>query len=150
MKRYVVGFLFDDALATVCLIAKNRPGWMKGLLNGVGGEIDRPETAAEAMCREFEEEAGVQTPESLWVHVATLYFPYKRVEYFAARDSGAFDLAEACTDEAILKVPLGKVPLLKVVANVRELIELSLQRLKDREGVPLYIQGAVREEDTAP
>jgi 8-oxo-dGTP diphosphatase len=57
--QYVNGFLFDPTLLKVALIRKNKPVQQEGLLNGVGGKIDRGETPLQAMCREFKEETGM-------------------------------------------------------------------------------------------
>jgi len=59
MQEYVCGFCFDERLKRVVLIEKAQPAWQAGRLNGVGGKVEPGETAADAMAREFEEEAGV-------------------------------------------------------------------------------------------
>jgi len=59
MQEYVCGFCFDERLQRVVLIEKAQPAWQAGRLNGVGGKVEPGETAADAMAREFEEEAGV-------------------------------------------------------------------------------------------
>jgi len=58
-KRYVVGFLFDTKRRFVLLIKKNKPKWMYGLYNGVGGLVEKNESLNEAMIREFTEETGL-------------------------------------------------------------------------------------------
>lgn len=70
--EYVVGFMFNEANDRILLIFKNRPVWMAGKLNGIGGKIEPGETAHEAMEREFREETGFvssngQKPE--WIHI---------------------------------------------------------------------------------
>lgn len=55
---YVAGFLFDEAHEHVVLLEKQKPLWMKGKLNGVGGKIEDGETPLQAMEREFEEETS--------------------------------------------------------------------------------------------
>jgi len=57
MRSYVLGFVFSPDHTKVVLIAKNRPAWQKGRLNGVGGHVEPGETPAAAMAREFREEA---------------------------------------------------------------------------------------------
>lgn len=59
MQEYVCGFCFDEPLQRVVLIEKAQPAWQAGRLNGVGGKVEPGETAADAMAREFKEEAGV-------------------------------------------------------------------------------------------
>ena len=58
MTKYVVGFLIDTNF-NVVLIRKNKPRFQADKLNGPGGKIEEGETPAEAMKREFAEEAGV-------------------------------------------------------------------------------------------
>ena len=70
VKTYVCGFLFSADRARVLLIRKNRPAWQAGKLNGVGGKVEAGETLADAMRREFREEAGLDLPE--WRHLLTL------------------------------------------------------------------------------
>lgn len=62
VKRYVLGFAFNRELNRVVLIRKNRPDWMRGRLNGVGGKIEKSDyNKYRAMQREFREECGVDT-----------------------------------------------------------------------------------------
>lgn len=49
--HYVVGFMFSSDKTLVTLIRKNRPKWMNGKLNGVGGKIEIGETPLQAMVR---------------------------------------------------------------------------------------------------
>jgi 8-oxo-dGTP diphosphatase len=58
MKKYVLGFMFNEGEDLVALIRKKKPKWQEGCLNGVGGKIDGAEIPKEAMIREFKEETG--------------------------------------------------------------------------------------------
>jgi len=58
--------MFDSSMSNVALIRKQKPAWQAGLLNGIGGKIESGETAAEAMAREFKEEAGLDIPRNQW------------------------------------------------------------------------------------
>lgn len=66
--RYVAGFLICGE--RVLLIRKSRPEWQRGRLNGIGGHIETGESPAEAMRREFREEAGLDIDD--WEHFATV------------------------------------------------------------------------------
>ena len=66
--EYVVGFAFDADLHYVSLIRKNKEGWQKGLMNGLGGHVDEGETPEQAMVREFLEEGDVATNADQWIY----------------------------------------------------------------------------------
>lgn len=65
-KQYVVGFMFSADLKRVALIRKKRPKWQEGLLNGIGGKRKEGEHPHDSMCREFEEETGLDTNIDEW------------------------------------------------------------------------------------
>jgi 8-oxo-dGTP pyrophosphatase MutT (NUDIX family) len=71
MKHYVLGFMFDCTLQKVVLIKKDtdkpEQQWQNGLLNGVGGGIERDELPKAAMSREFFEETGLPTADDDWL-----------------------------------------------------------------------------------
>lgn len=139
MNQYVVGYMFDDGMQRVGLIHKNRPAWQKGLFNGIGGKIDTGETPLEAMVREFKEETGVLTIAGDWSHVCTLRFPYAEIECFASKSTAHIDAMHTNTDEEVLNASLSEILFsgrpYPAVENVPLLIQLSRQRLTDREGV---------------
>ena len=79
IPEYVVGLAFCDEFKAygperpdphVLMIRKETPEWQRGLLNGLGGKIEPGETPAEAMRREFNEEAGLDVED--WEQFATL------------------------------------------------------------------------------
>lgn len=63
-QEYVVGFLFGydvdsiEKAKNVVLIKKDKPDFLKGKWNGVGGKVELGEEPKQAMCREFLEETG--------------------------------------------------------------------------------------------
>lgn len=82
--HYVAGFLIEryESYEGVILIRKRRPDWQAGRLNGVGGHIEPGETAAQAMRREFQEEAGLDIDD--WEHFATVRGHWGSVAFFRA------------------------------------------------------------------
>jgi 8-oxo-dGTP diphosphatase len=62
--NYVCGFMF--AKDKVLLIEKNRPAYLAGKWNGVGGKMEPGEEPIEAMVREFYEETGILTRPDEW------------------------------------------------------------------------------------
>ena len=64
---YVLGFMFSATNENkVILIEKLKPSWQCGLLNGIGGKIEAGESPVQAMVREFQEEAGLETTSQEW------------------------------------------------------------------------------------
>lgn len=71
-QKYVLGFLFNEDRTKVLLLSKRRPVGQAGKLNGIGGKVEPNESWADAMTREFSEEAEVEGRWSHWTHRATL------------------------------------------------------------------------------
>ncbi len=137
--RYVCGFLFDPKGEMVLLIRKNRPTWMEGLWNGIGGKIEPGETPEQAMDREFEEETGISALK--WEHVATISGVNFEVTLFAARSEKIED-ARQMTDEEIHTIYVANLAFHQLVANLPVLVALAL----DNSGIkkPVYLT------DTSP
>ena len=107
--EYVVGFLFSKERDRVVLIQKNRPDWQSGDLNGVGGHVNPGETYAQAMRREFLEEAGLDVPD--WEEVASAECPTVRIVFFRAFGdlSGVRVGEQSLTDERVRLAYLGNL-----------------------------------------
>lgn len=57
--EYVLGFLFTSDFKQALLLRKAKPEWQKGLLNGIGGKIEKFDRfPLSAMHREFKEETS--------------------------------------------------------------------------------------------
>ncbi|HLL90976.1 MAG TPA: NUDIX domain-containing protein [Tepidisphaeraceae bacterium] len=121
MQGYVCGFLFSDDRATVLLIRKRRPAWQAGKLNGVGGKIEPGETPADAMRREFHEEAGVDR--AAWHHRLTLTGPDWVGHFFRA--FGDLSAARSVTDEQLEQHPVRALPA-HTIPNLQWIIPLLL------------------------
>jgi 8-oxo-dGTP diphosphatase len=97
-KWYVVGYMFSPDFSKIVLIRKNRPSWQYGLLNGVGGKVEKDEDPLGAMSREFFEETGIWHTD--WKTICTLDFPEARVWFFWTV-SPAYDKVQTQTDESV-------------------------------------------------
>ena len=121
----VAGFLFDDT-ESVLLVRKARPTWMAGHLNGIGGKVEAGETPAEAMRREFNEEAGLDIPH--FEHFLNLSFPGGAVWFFRAfTNRDVLAAATTCTDEpietwALADLAAGATP---TIANLTWILPLA-------------------------
>jgi len=125
MKKYVVGFLFTHNKKNVILIRKNKPEWQKGLLNGVGGKIEKNETPDQAMTREFYEETGLIV--ILWNKICTLTTSDKSafVTFYSAVATHKFEVITT-TDEPVISVPVKNLYRISCIPNLRWLIPMCL------------------------
>lgn len=85
MIKYCAGLLFDKSFTHVALVEKNRPEFLKGLHNAIGGKLEEGEDSRAAMVREFQEETGqlVEIWFDLWVDTGS---DYQVDFYWAAAD----------------------------------------------------------------
>lgn len=132
MKSYVLGFAFrrdETGGKEVLLIRKARPENQRGLWNGLGGRVDMiRESRAQAMAREFAEEANVATAPEEWLHFATLRRPDAVIACFSIDlDERAARSARAGNpDEPIEWFVLPLPPLCGAVKDVLWLVPISL------------------------
>ena len=128
MTNFVVGFMFTPDENKVALIQKNRPAWQKGLLNGIGGKIEPFDVSEKAaICREFEEEAGVKTHPEDWFQFATLnVIGVGPVHVFKAVSDNVQHV-ENKTDEEINLYDTQNLPS-NIIPNLKWLIPLSLDK----------------------
>lgn len=123
VTEYVLGFLFTPDREQVVLIKKSKPNWQKGLLNGVGGKIERNETPIHAMTREFKEETGAF--EFGWIEFATLQGNDWKVYCFKAFSNEVANV-ETVTDEEILTPYVSQLKKLNTISNLHWLIPMCL------------------------
>jgi 8-oxo-dGTP diphosphatase len=128
MQTYACGFLFSHDRTRVLLIRKRRPAWQAGKLNGLGGKIEPGESPAEAMRREFREEANLDV--AGWQEVLTLSGGDDagsgvawRGHFFRA--FGDIDAARAMTDETLERHDARALPP-DTIPNLRWMIPLML------------------------
>ena len=126
MTRYVLGFAFDGAGKNVVLIRKNKPIWQAGKFNGVGGKIEKGETALRAMTREFNEETGVITDQHEWNLLGFMNgTDWECVVFHLFRDE-VVELVKTTTDEEVHTFPVfiaqSEIP---TISNVPWLIEAA-------------------------
>lgn len=127
MKKYVVGFLFNDDMNKVALIYKNRPDWQIGKLNGIGGHIEENELPYSAMVREFTEETGVKIDK--WISFCQLSGINEKyeVDFFYATSDRIFDV-NSITDEKVEIFDVDQLNNLPVIDNLKWLIPMCLDR----------------------
>jgi 8-oxo-dGTP diphosphatase len=121
MQGFVCGFMYSPDRSRVLLIRKNRPAWQAGKLNGVGGKIEPGETPAQAIRREFREEAGLDVGD--WQEVLTLAGPDWHAHFYRTFSDVA--AARATTDEALEVHPVRPLPA-DVIPNLAWIVPLLL------------------------
>jgi len=137
--RYVVGFMFSEDRSRVALIRKNKPAWQRGLLNGIGGKIEPGESPADAMAREFQEEAGIAS--SGWVHFLRMHGKDDQlwsVECFAT--TGDLDALRSVESEKVEIVAVRAIQDCQTIENLPWMIPLALDCLEDER--PLFVDAA--------
>lgn len=124
MKEYVIGFCFNKEKDSVVLIEKLRPAFQKGLLNGVGGKIEKNELPIDAMIREFKEETGVITNKTDWKKCIVMDAPNWKVFVFRNISEDIFVRTKTVTDEKIIKIPTSSIVDHDIIPNLSWMIPM--------------------------
>jgi 8-oxo-dGTP diphosphatase len=126
VQNYVVGFAFNRERNHVLLVKKEQPEWQKGRLNGVGGKVEKGETPAQAMSREFLEEAGI--PDVRWKEFCTLRGPDWNVYFFRAYiDLNLLCRKENDVGEQLYVATASGMGELDTIYNLRWLVPLAVE-----------------------
>jgi len=144
--NYVCGFMFSEDRAHVALIEKQKPDFLKGMWNGIGGRIDSYEPAEFAMAREFEEETGVHTTVTEWNKFCHLTIGPDPVNgednsvIFYAAFSSKVNNVKTMESESVRRVHIEyAVKYMKLVNNLSWLIPMAL----DEQVVMADVKGAM-------
>ena len=125
MKYYVAGFMYSEDKKSVVLIEKINPEWQRGLLNGVGGKIEKNETPEMAMSREFEEETGVGTLPEDWEVFSMIHRPLHYKVYFLYTVSSSAMHVRTVEEEKVGIYEVDQLPS-NTMYNLKWLIPMSL------------------------
>ncbi len=117
--------MYDKDSQKVALIEKLQPAWQKGLLNGIGGKIEKDELPIDAMVREFEEETGVVSSSDEWqlfatVHKTDTYFVY----FYFAKSDKVYDV-KTIEEEKVAIYDVDNLPK-NMINNLNWLIPMGL------------------------
>ena len=123
----VCGLVFNSDQSKIALIPKNRPKFLAGKMNGIGGKVEIGEGHAESMSREFEEETGCKVPQNEWEKIGNTYGGnYTVVWYRATLPDKLFNNIHTTTDEEIhiidcsdvLSYPLDSIARIYILASL--------------------------------
>jgi 8-oxo-dGTP diphosphatase len=124
---YSLGFCFSEDRKSMLAMVKNRPDWQKGLMNGIGGKVNRGEQHFAAMMREFEEETGARVDE--WENFAYLHGLGFAVAVFRAFSDHALATAVSKTDEMVIRVSSYSHDWpIRAISNLYWLVPLALDQ----------------------
>ena len=136
LTQYVVGLPFCSRGQLLMLIRKNRPAWQVGMLNGIGGKVERGEAPLAAMMREAEEEAGIVW--GGWQDVCHLRGDTWCVDFYAQFDDRNI-LLQSRTDEKLYPVAwFSSLAEPSLIPNLRVIIPLALDRTGIHRPVVLF------------
>jgi len=127
--NYCLGFSYCND-GRILLILKNRPEFMKGLYNAIGGHIEDGETPLDALVREFKEETSIITFHSQWRKFSTVKFSNEREDitlncFTLMRSIQESEIDYKATDEKLKLIPDYKLDEFVLVRNLQWLIPLS-------------------------
>lgn len=120
-QKYCLGFLFDETASRVALILKNKPEFLAGKFNGLGGKVEPGETSFKAMAREFKEEADVIN--LTWYFCSKLEGAGFDIDIFSARDSRV-NLVRSATEEPVGVFRTDRLPA-NIVPNLAWLVPMA-------------------------
>jgi len=100
VTKFTAGFLLTNDLSWVALIEKQRPAYLKGKLNGIGGHMEPGETPLQCQIREFREETGMTVND--WTQFATLRIPGRAEINFFYAFASTFSNLKQMTDEKLV------------------------------------------------
>lgn len=130
MHKYTLGFIFSPSLNHVLLIKKKNPPWQRGKFNGVGGSVEKGETALNCMMREAKEESDLYIEKEKWRHVGRLTSFNWVVEIFVCRYKGKMSDSKSLEEEQIKWMSIQNLPQ-RSVDHIQWLIPLVRDIIKN-------------------
>ena len=128
VKKYTVGFIFNQNMDKVLLVHKTKPEWQAGKLNGIGGKFEKDETMFDCIVRETQEESTLNTTTSDWQYVGTLFWPGKEIYVLTCIYPRSLDDAKQNDYEHVEWFGTKTLPS-NILENLNWLIPMSQQTL---------------------
>lgn len=128
MNKYVVGFIFNTDFTRVLLMHKNRPAWQNGFINGLGGKVEEGEDTFTTICREIQEESGLEISKEKWTKVGRVHSDSFTMDVFGVVYEGNESDATTKEDEPIEWFEVAHLPS-NTIENLPWLIHITLDKL---------------------
>jgi len=132
MKKYSLGFIFNESMDKVLLISKLAPAWQIGLLNGLGGKVEEGEDGITCMVREIKEECCLDTEKENWDFVCTMTAPDWAIDCFAYVYKGNMEDAKCMEEEQVAWYDVKNLPE-NIIPNLSWLIPMSLDKMNNMD-----------------
>ena len=132
MKKYTVGFIFNEPMDKVLLIHKLAPEWQIGKINGLGGKVEEGEANITCIVREIKEESGLITEPEDWNLVCIMHSPVFTIDCFAYVYKGDMDDAKSMEAEQIEWFDVNKLPE-NIIENLSWLIPMSIDKINNTD-----------------
>ena len=130
MKKYTLGFIFNESLDKVLLMHKLKPAFQIGMLNGLGGKIEEGESGGECIVREISEEIGLLTKEEDWISVGSVGADTVwHMEVYAYIYKGTIRDIQSLEEEQVEWFGVGSLPS-NILSNLQWLIPLCLDKIE--------------------
>jgi 8-oxo-dGTP diphosphatase len=107
MQSFASGFLFNEDVTHVALVLKNKPAYLAGRWNAIGGKMEERELSVHAMRREFQEEAGLEI--AAWNKFALLSGGWGEIHCFWSK-CDLVHQARSEEEETVQVWPLNALP----------------------------------------
>jgi 8-oxo-dGTP diphosphatase len=138
MKKFTVGFVFDQNLKNVLLMHKDRPDWQAGKVNGIGGKFDVGEESLDCMMREAKEESDLDTDKDKWVFLGNMYTDMVHLDVYAYVHDD-LSRAKTMTSEEVEIFSVANLPS-NMLSNLRWLIPMAVDKIENQEFEPFKIK----------
>jgi len=125
--EFTVAFIFTTDLKNVLLILKDRPTWQAGFWNGIGGKLEKNETATQGISREVTEETNIQITEESWKTVGTIHGKDWKVTIFTTTVDNTIQPIQK-TSEKPAWHPRTNLPI-NIISNLSIIIPACIQTL---------------------
>lgn len=144
---YAATLAFNPDLSKVALIQKNRPEWLAGKWNAIGGGIEAGEIPVNAAIRELAEEAGLHVPDYRQM------VPFARIDWEGASSCmmyatllGDLAFAQTKTDERVMLWTTATLPAYQSVMapDLCALVEMAKLAVRSPRDSIFYVQRVSR------